>query len=64
MGDLNSKYQETHNNRFDLANPLARFLQEQQCKKRAKPYGHGFAGQANVRHTRLRASNKKKDSVR
>jgi len=28
---------------------LARNLQEQQCKLRAKPFGHGFAGQANVR---------------
>jgi hypothetical protein len=28
---------------------LARSLQEQQCKLRAKPFGHGFAGQANVR---------------
>jgi hypothetical protein len=32
------------NNRFNLANPLARSLQEQQCKLRAKPYGHGFEG--------------------
>jgi hypothetical protein len=39
------------NNRFDLSNPLARSLQEQQCKLRAKPCGHGFAGQANVRKT-------------
>jgi hypothetical protein len=42
------------NNRFDLSNPLARNLLEQQSKLRAKPYGHGFAGQANVRRT-LRA---------
>jgi hypothetical protein len=27
------------NNRFDLTNPLARNLQEQQCKLRAKPFG-------------------------
>jgi hypothetical protein len=32
------------NNRFNLANPLARSLQEQQCKLCAKPYGHGFEG--------------------
>jgi hypothetical protein len=34
---------------------LARSLQEQQCKLCAKPFGHGFAGQANVRRT-LRAT--------
>jgi hypothetical protein len=27
------------NNRFDLSNPLARNLQEQQSKLRAKPFG-------------------------
>jgi [ribosomal protein S5]-alanine N-acetyltransferase len=32
---------------------LARNLQEQQCKLRAKPYGRGFAGQANVSRTRF-----------
>jgi hypothetical protein len=32
------------NNRFNLTNPLARSLQEQQCKLRAKPFGHGFEG--------------------
>jgi len=32
---------------------LARNLQEQQCKLRAKPFGHGFAGQANVMWTPL-----------
>jgi hypothetical protein len=42
------------NNRFDLSNPLARNLQEQQCKLRAKPFGHGFAGQANVSRTPLK----------
>jgi len=35
------------NNRFDIINPLARFLQEQQCKKR-QALRVGFAGQANV----------------
>jgi hypothetical protein len=44
------------NNRFDLANPLARNLQEQQSKLRAKPYGQGFAGQANVRMSSLNIS--------
>jgi len=57
---MDQRKEEADNNRFDLSNPLARSLQEQQCKLRAKPFGHGFAGQANVRHTRLRASNKRK----
>jgi hypothetical protein len=56
--DSNSKEVEP-NNRFDLSNPLARNLQEQQCKLRAKPFGHGFAGQANVSWT-LRALRQKK----
>jgi hypothetical protein len=47
----NKRKEETDNNRFDLSNPLARNLQEQQSKLRAKPFGHGFAGQANVRLT-------------
>jgi len=38
---------------------LARNLQEQQCKLRAKPCGHGFAGQANVRLSLARSIRRK-----